>query len=682
MQPIMAKKSVEDVNGLSGKEALGDIVGKKNTDKIVEEKDETAASKSMQETSESIPAEDTSTKKEEGPASKLEERLENLEEPQTAVDPAQSARDEEFMHLAIDAAITGDSSPFPQPDIGAVLVSAEGKIMGHGRSDYNTHAVRACFENAGLSITPLSEWCVSWPEDETFRRELSQSTLYVTLEPSNERQGTALPPMTRLIQLTGVRRVVIGCADPVQSRALKGASALHAAGIDVFVGTACESLCKAVIEDHAILANSKLHRMARNNFRQFKRPLGFLHCSVVASDNVQAFARHGNAFGTEIDGKKLSYRDLGRFEIAPPPEVIWADTTPEGDDGDFFNVDFEEESLESDPVTMGSPMMPWYEQVDAVVATFPKAGNGPTDDTSVTARLNGLKWLATHGEELPAGVERIIVMDATDLPELPLSNKDPNLPRSVDVESFWRATGRKKTRVLLRRGLNERARAAALAAANAAAKCAELAQAAAMAIESGDAERCAQAAIEYEKLAKSEMSFIQDELGKTQKLKAQLEEYGVVVETIEGGEPVDVMKHLGERNGYQTVVWRAGCWGDRGVQSILAGAFQWVSAHLAVDAIGGRFWQLMLAENALQSACGPARKVKVFADQEDISLEYCDEPEADMDCRMNIDGRPIRHVRLDARLVLVDDERPREFMKPTMRALDRRYVEEQAPWFL
>lgn len=48
------------------------------------------------------------------------------------------------------------------------------------------------------------------------------------------------------------------------------------------------------------------------------------------------------------------------------------------------------------------------------------------------------------------------------------------------------------------------------------------------------------------------------------------------------------MNHLGKRNGYGTVVWRAGCWGDRGVRAILAGAFQWVSAHLAVDATGGK----------------------------------------------------------------------------------------------
>jgi hypothetical protein len=44
----------------------------------------------------------------------------------------------------------------------------------------------------------------------------------------------------------------------------------------------------------------------------------------VDSDNVESFARHGNAFGT---GTKilLSSRNRGAYELAPPPNVIWAD---------------------------------------------------------------------------------------------------------------------------------------------------------------------------------------------------------------------------------------------------------------------------------------------------------------------------------------------------------------------
>lgn len=257
-----------------------------------------------------------------------------------------------------------------------------------------------------------------------------------------------------------------------------------------------------------------------------------------------------------------------------------------------------------------------YEQADAVVATFPRPGNGPANDDSLDARLNGLRWLASEGCKLPPGVERILVMDATDLAVLPLENNDPNTPEGVNIEAFWRGAGRKPTRVLLRRGASAQAKAAANAAAEAAAHAAKAAESALDAIETGEAERAAEAAMEYQKAALAQTKIIQKQLEEAQLLKNKLIDRGVIVETLEGSEPVDVMKHLGKRSGLRTVVWRAGCWGKRGSQSILDGAFQMVSAHLAVDAVGGRFWQLMLAENAVQNACGPRNKVKLFADQE------------------------------------------------------------------
>ena len=87
------------------------------------------------------------------------------------------------------------------------------------------------------------------------------------------------------------------------------------------------------------------------------------------------------------------------------------------------------------------------------------------ENDTIMSRLNGLKWLATFGVELPAGVERILVMDATDLEDLPVTNDDPNLPEGVDIEKFWAGEGRKPTRVLLRRGRSRQAEAAARAAA-------------------------------------------------------------------------------------------------------------------------------------------------------------------------------------------------------------------------
>ena len=215
-----------------------------------------------------------------------------------------------------------------------------------------------------------------------------------------------------------------------------------------------------------------------------------------------------------------------------------------------------------------------------------------------------------------------------------------------------------------------------------AALAAEAALKAKEAIESGDAEAAAEAAVMHQNAALAATEVVQSEMQRTQDLKQKLTDMGVVVEVIKGGDPIDVMNHLGKRNGYKAVVWRAGCWGERGVQSILAGAFQWVSAHLAVDAVGGKFWQLILAERAVQAACGPERKVRVFADQEDISLEYCDDAEADADCNLTIDGRPVRHVRLDCRVRLEDENRKRVLKNVKTKKLDKKYVEEEAPWFL
>ena len=146
---------------------------------------------------------------------------------------------------------------------------------------------------------------------------------------------------------------------------------------------------------------------------------------------------------------------FGSYELAPPPESVWANGEDDEGEKDFTEIDdFFGLDDSSDEEKKSNPMMPWYEQMDAVVATFPREGNGKQDDQSIMSRLNGLKWLATSGEVLPANVERILVLDATDLCDLPVSNDDPNLPPGVDVETFWKGDGRKPSRILLRSGDN------------------------------------------------------------------------------------------------------------------------------------------------------------------------------------------------------------------------------------
>jgi len=576
----------------------------------------------------------------------------------------------------------GSEAPFPKPIIGAVIVTKDGQTLGSGRSDYRQHAIQAAIADAGIDATPLSEWCVTWPRDSTLRENLRESTLYVTLEPSAERGGANLPPLTQLIQLSGIPRVVIGCPDAIPELASEGAATLHSAGLIVNMGI-LQTECESLIEDYSTMTNSKLQKMARKHFQTFNRPLGFLHCSVVDSDDVDSFARNGNSFGKNFGGKELSSRDFGSYKLAPPPESIWADDASPDNEDDFdsddFFTDFE---AEDEQESLGSnPMMPWYEQVDAVVATFPKPGNGKDGEDTVAGRLFGLAWLATSGSSLPANVERILVMDATDLADLPTSNDDENLPPGVDVEAFWNGGDRKPSRILLRHGDNAQAISAANAAAAAAAAASDAAQRAKEAIETGEAELAAEAALECQQAALAATVALQREMQIMQDLKSRLTDMGVKVEVIKGREPIDVMNHLGKRNGYKSVVWRSGCWGQRGVDAIIDGAFQWVSAHLAVDATGGKFWQLMLAERAIQAACGAESKVKVLAEQEDISLEYCDERDPDADCILSINGKPIRHVRLDCRVLVVDPTRPIEYHMTKTAPVKERLTDE-APWFL
>jgi len=104
------------------------------------------------------------------------------------------AQDIKMMNSAIQLAQScggerGSHSPFPKPIVGAVIVTKDGITLGTGRSNYEQHAIQAAIADAGIDATPLSEWCVTWPRDSELRENLRDSTLYVTLEPSAERQG-------------------------------------------------------------------------------------------------------------------------------------------------------------------------------------------------------------------------------------------------------------------------------------------------------------------------------------------------------------------------------------------------------------------------------------------------------------------------------------------------------------
>jgi pyrimidine deaminase RibD-like protein len=277
------------------------------------------------------------------------------------------------MAIEIAGEERGPTSPYPNPAMGAILVADDGRIMGKGRSTYARDAIQEVLEDVGLSITPLREWCITWPSSLKLRNDLAAATLYVTLEPDATRHGQAIPPLTQLIELSGIARVVIGVASPIPEQATKGAQALHQAGLDVSLGLVLVEECQALIEGYTERVLSKLQCMARKHRQAFNRPLGFMHCSVVDSQDLEAFAQHGNAFGKSFGGQTLSFRDFGSYEFAPPPEQIWSDDgddvgdelqylmgmelDDDDDDSSMLSLDFEDERPQER--LGGVSMMPW-----------------------------------------------------------------------------------------------------------------------------------------------------------------------------------------------------------------------------------------------------------------------------------------------------------------------------------
>jgi diaminohydroxyphosphoribosylaminopyrimidine deaminase/5-amino-6-(5-phosphoribosylamino)uracil reductase len=108
--------------------------------------------------------------------------------------------------------------PSPNPPVGAVVVSKDGRIVGqafHARAG-EEHAEALALAQAG--------------------DEARGGTLYVTLEPCNHQGRT--PPCVDAVLTAGIRRVVLGCLDPNPSVVGGGAQRLRDAGVEVEVGVA------------------------------------------------------------------------------------------------------------------------------------------------------------------------------------------------------------------------------------------------------------------------------------------------------------------------------------------------------------------------------------------------------------------------------------------------------------
>ena len=137
--------------------------------------------------------------------------------------------DEKYMRRCLQLARNGQQNAKPNPMVGAVIVSAEGRIIGEG---YHVRCGEGHAEvNAFASVRT---------EDEPL---LKDATMYISLEPCSHFGKT--PPCADLIIKKGVRRVVVGCIDEFAEVQGRGIRKMREAGIDVEVGV-LEAECKAL----------------------------------------------------------------------------------------------------------------------------------------------------------------------------------------------------------------------------------------------------------------------------------------------------------------------------------------------------------------------------------------------------------------------------------------------------
>src|SRR4051812_19538020 len=128
--------------------------------------------------------------------------------------PMTPTQDEQHLRRAIRLAMNGRGRVEPNPMVGCVIVSKDGRVIGEGCHQQfgGPHAEPNALAN-----------CTESPQG---------ATAYVTLEPCCHTNKKTPPCTPRLIEAK-VGRVVIGCLDPNRQVDGKGVAMLRGAGIDV-----------------------------------------------------------------------------------------------------------------------------------------------------------------------------------------------------------------------------------------------------------------------------------------------------------------------------------------------------------------------------------------------------------------------------------------------------------------
>ena len=187
-------------------------------------------------------------------------------------------RDGVHMRRALELAARGRGAVSPNPLVGAVIVTADGSVIGEGFHERlgEAHAeVNALSDAAQRGADP------------------SAATMYVTLEPCAH-QGRQ-PPCTDAILASGIGRVVIASDDPTPKASGRGPGILRDGGVEVEVADGSEAAA-------ARLLNQPFRKLARTG-----RPLVVLK-SAVTLDGRTATADGDSKWISGDSSRELVHR--------------------------------------------------------------------------------------------------------------------------------------------------------------------------------------------------------------------------------------------------------------------------------------------------------------------------------------------------------------------------------------
>ncbi len=173
------------------------------------------------------------------------------------------------MRQALELARQGIGLAAPNPYVGALVVDADGRILGSGFHTYERikHAEVIALEQAQGKVASLKE-----------------ATLYLNLEPCCHQGRTG--PCTEAIITSGVKRVVTAMRDPNPLVNGKGIEQLRAAGVEVIEG---------VLQDEARKLNESFAKYMRWHEPLVTLKAGMTLDGKIAPPPVQSGASLGSA---------------------------------------------------------------------------------------------------------------------------------------------------------------------------------------------------------------------------------------------------------------------------------------------------------------------------------------------------------------------------------------------------